>query len=120
MPVRVAARPLHPTVEALIATTALVVATLVPALVATRAAAQESGDQAVPAHIAFLDVFLDGTATLERDGQIEAASLSMPIVPGDRLRTTAGRVALLFSDATALDVDEDTAIDVLSPTLFRL
>ena len=41
-------------------------------------------------------------------------------MPGDHLRTTTGRVDVLFPDGTALDVDEHSAVDLQSPTLIRL
>jgi hypothetical protein len=80
------------------------------------ARAQESPDVAAPAHIAYLE----GSVTLERDGALESASVNMPIIAGDRLRTSLGRTELLFPDGSALDLDENSSIDVLSPTLVRL
>ena len=78
--------------------------------------AQEAFDASAPAHIRHVE----GSATLERDGQIEAVTVNLPVVAGDRLRTSAGRVEILFPDTTALDVDEDSDVDVLSPTLLRI
>jgi Family of unknown function (DUF6600)/FecR protein len=78
--------------------------------------AQESPDVGAPAHVAYLV----GTVTLERDGALDSASVNMPIVAGDRLRTSMGRVELLFPDGSALDLDENSSLDVLSPTLVRL
>ncbi len=69
-----------------------------------------------PAHIAYVD----GDATLDRDGQSQAATGGMPLVEGDRVATTAGRVEVLFPDGTALDVDEFSSFELLSPTLLRL
>ena len=54
-----------------------------------------------PAHLAYVD----GAATLEREGQTETAVSGMPFVPGDRLLTTRGRIEVLFSDGTALAID---------------
>ena len=69
--------------------------------------AQESTDVAAPApaHVAYVD----GTVTLERDGALDVATVNMPIVAGDRLRTTLGRIELLFPDGTALDLDESSS-----------
>jgi uncharacterized protein DUF6600/FecR-like protein len=78
--------------------------------------AQESPNVAAPAHVAYVD----GTVTLERDGTLDPASVNMPIVAGDRLRTASGRIELLFPDGSALDLDEYSSVDVLSPTLLRL
>lgn len=69
-----------------------------------------------PAHIAIVD----GAATVERDGQAQSAIPGLPIVPGDRLRTTRGRAEVLFPDGSALDVDEFTSVDIQSQTLLRL
>jgi hypothetical protein len=79
--------------------------------------AQESAQNTTaPAHLAFVD----GSATLEREGQSEAADSGMPLVAGDRLRTTLGRVEVLFPDGTALEVDEFASIELQAPTLLRL
>jgi hypothetical protein len=82
------------------------------------APAQDSTDAAAPApaHVAYMD----GTVTLERDGALDVAILNMPIVAGDRLRTTVGRIEVLFPDGSALDLDQSSSLDVLSPTLVRL
>ena len=69
-----------------------------------------------PAYIAWID----GSATLERDGVEETATANAPFVSGDRLRTTRGRADILFPDGTALDVDESSEIDLVSPSLLRL
>lgn len=69
-----------------------------------------------PAHLAIVD----GRATLEREGEIEDAAGGVPFVTGDRLRTEAGRVEIIFPDGSSLDVDEFTSIDLLSPTLVRM
>src|SRR5437660_19828 len=71
---------------------------------------------AAPAHIAFVD----GSASVDRDGVSQPAVANVPFEPGDRLRTVAGRVEVLFPDGTALDVDQNSAIDFLGPTLLRL
>ena len=77
---------------------------------------QESASADAPAHLAYLD----GTVTLERDGAVDVATVNEPIIPGDRLRTTAGRLELLFPDGSALALDENSSLDMLSPTLVRL
>ena len=78
--------------------------------------AQEPTSAVAPAHVSYLD----GTVTLERDGALEVASVNMPIIAGDRLTTAAGRLELLFPDGSALDLDENSSMDMLSPTLVRL
>src|SRR5207248_3243775 len=97
----------------------LVGLTLGLAIVATyasRATAQDAVDRDVPAHV----MFVDGAATLERDGQLDVVTANMPVVPGDRLRTSSGRVEILFSDLTTVDVDEESTVDMLSQTLLRV
>ena len=70
----------------------------------------------IPAHVSVVD----GTAELERDGQREAAEENVPLLAGDRLRTARGRVEVLFSDGSALAVDEYTDLDLLSDSLVRV
>jgi hypothetical protein len=86
------------------------------ASLAAAAQAQELSNVAVPARIARHD----GAITLEREGSAETAIVNTPVIVGDRLRTTAGRVEVLFPDGTALDLDEYSSADVLSPALLRL
>jgi hypothetical protein len=69
-----------------------------------------------PAHLAIVD----GAATLERDGQSQAAAENMAVLAGDRLRTRSGRVEVLFADGSTLDLDDSTSVDLLSDSLLRL
>ena len=69
-----------------------------------------------PAHLAFVD----GAATLEREGRAETAVSGMPFVPGDRLQTTRGRIEVLFPDGTALAADEYTTIELQDQDLLRM
>jgi hypothetical protein len=78
--------------------------------------AQVSTTIAAPGHVAYAE----GAVTLERDGSVGTASVNVPVTAGDRLRTAAGRVEVLFPDGTALDLDEYSAVDMLSLTLMRL
>ena len=56
---------------------------------ATVARAQEPlRPEGAPAHVSFVE----GAATLEREGQIDDAPANMPLLSGDRIRTRAGRV----------------------------
>jgi hypothetical protein len=81
------------------------------------ARAQDAQDVAPPpAHVAYVD----GSATIERDGVAESATGGVPVLPGDRIRTTTGRVEMLFTDGSALDVDEYSTIDVQALSLLRL
>jgi uncharacterized protein DUF6600/FecR-like protein len=71
---------------------------------------------APPAHVAFVE----GTVTLERDGRPEASVLNMPLLSGDRVRTTDGRVEIAFADGNTLQVDNQTTVDFESDELMRL
>jgi hypothetical protein len=69
-----------------------------------------------PAHVSFVD----GTATLERDGRPDSSLLNMPLLAGDRIRTQSGRVEVLFGDGSVLHMDSGTVIDFESDELMRL
>jgi len=70
----------------------------------------------VPAHVAVVD----GSAWLGRDNGEDVATENVPLLAGDRLRTARGRVEVLFDDGSALDLDENTTVDLLSDSLIRL
>ena len=84
------------------------------ALTAARAHAQEPAQP--PAYIAAVD----GSAMLERDGETTPAVVNMPLLPGDRLRTAAGRVEIRFPDGTGIEVAEFSAVELLTETRVRL
>lgn len=69
-----------------------------------------------PAHVSWVE----GSAVLERDGQPDNAPANMPLLAGDRLRTDAGRVEVLFADGSTLALDERTTVDFQSDDLIRL
>jgi hypothetical protein len=69
-----------------------------------------------PAHVSFVD----GSAVLERDGQSDSAPADMPLLAGDRIRTQAGRVEILFADGSTLHLDANTTVDFQSDDLVRL
>jgi len=69
-----------------------------------------------PAYLAVVS----GQATLERGGEAEPAVPNMPFVVGDRLRTAAGRVEILFPDGSGLEVGEYSEVELVSPTRVRL
>ncbi len=70
----------------------------------------------VPAHLSFVE----GQVTLERDGRLEPAEPNLALLAGDRIHTLGGRVEILFVDGSALAVDENTQLDLLSDSLVRL
>ncbi len=53
-------------------------------------------------------------------GRRKPVTAGVPFLVGDRLRTTGGRVEVLFPDGSALDIDEYSVVDLLSPTLLRV
>ncbi len=59
---------------------------------------------------------VDGYAELDRAGRASRDIENVPLLSGDRLRTTRGRVELLFDDGSTVVLDEHTAIVVLSAT----
>ncbi|PYR45164.1 MAG: hypothetical protein DMF95_21385 [Acidobacteria bacterium] len=69
-----------------------------------------------PAYLAVVE----GTATLERDGEAQPAVVNMPFVPGDRLRTAAGRVEIDFPDGTTIEVAAYSEVEAVSPTRVRV
>ncbi len=83
---------------------------------ATPAAAQLSEARTAPAHISYTE----GAVTLERDGRVDQAPGSMPILSGDRVRTHVGRAEILFADGSTLHLDRDTTLDLQSDELVRL
>ena len=86
-----------------------------PSAAETFGTAREWGDD-IPAHISFVD----GTVTLEREGRLEPAEANLALLAGDRLRTKAGRVEILYADKSALYLDENTDLDLLADSLLRL
>lgn len=69
-----------------------------------------------PAHIAYID----GAVALTRDAREETATPNVPLVAGDRLRTTQGRAEVIYGDGSVLDLDQFTTVDFLSDELARL
>jgi hypothetical protein len=72
--------------------------------------------QDVPAHLSFID----GQVTLEREGKLEPAELNLALLAGDRIHTRGGRVEILFADGSALLIDHETQLDLVSDSLVRL
>jgi hypothetical protein len=73
-------------------------------------------DAPPPAYIARVD----GLATLERDGEVTPAAMNMPLIPGDRVRTTNGRVEIRFPDGTGIELVEESVVELVTPTRVRL
>ena len=86
-------------------------------LVPSVARSQESSwDGPTPAHLAVVD----GVASVSRDVNRDDAMPGLPVTPGDVIRTDRGRVEILLSDASAVDLDEFSTFELLSDTTFRL
>jgi hypothetical protein len=77
---------------------------------------QPEGEAQAPAYVAGVD----GVARLDREGQSEAAEQGVPIVPGDRLRTEAGRVELAFPNGTQVYLDRYTEVELGDPLALRV
>lgn len=70
----------------------------------------------IPAHVAARS----GIVYLDRDGQVEEARENEPLVAGDRLLTHDGRVEVLFSDGSVLDIDRDSSVTFQADDLLHL
>jgi hypothetical protein len=99
-----------------LALTFALAALVCPAAAMAQSSVLPDVDSAAPAHVAYVD----GAASLEREGRTENAPLNMPLLSGDRLRTGDGRVEVLFPDGSTLHLDARTTIDVQSDELVRL
>ena len=77
---------------------------------------QKNFSDDVPAHISVVD----GQVDLEHDGKVERAEANMILLAGDRLRTSRGRLEVLFDDGSALHLDDNSTVDLLSESLIRL
>ena len=86
----------------------------VVAFVASSAVAQETA--VAPAHISLIE----GSATIERDGEIEPVALNMPVIDGDYVRTAIGRLQITFPDGSAVDLDQNSEIKYLGGARVRV
>jgi hypothetical protein len=73
-------------------------------------------DTQAPSHAAVVD----GTVMLDREDTSAPLTSGMPFVPGDRIRTTQGRAEFLFPDGSALDLDENTTIELKDTALLAM
>src|SRR5689334_7949113 len=63
---------------------------------------------------------VEGNVTLERAGETQPATINMPLVDGDRLRTSVGRVDISFPDGSAVEVAPYSEVEMLSLTRLRI
>jgi hypothetical protein len=96
-----------------------VLALLMPVLLVAPAAAaaqEEEGEERAPAYVAAVE----GTARVERDGQLETLERGIPLGEGDTIRTEAGRVELAFPNGTQIYLDRFAELELLEPLVVRL
>src|SRR4029079_2539471 len=74
------------------------------------------GEERAPAFIASVD----GAARLDREGRGDTAERGVPLVPGDRLRTEAGRLELAFPNGTQIYLDRFGELELLDALSVRL
>src|SRR5438034_10639794 len=63
---------------------------------------------------------IEGAANIDRQGDVQQAVPNMPVLPGDRVTTIGGRVEILFPDGSALDLDHDSSVELLTPIRINL
>lgn len=61
-----------------------------------------------------------GDARLERDGELTSDFEQVPLLAGDQLRTTRGRVEILYSDGSVLALDEYSTVTIDNENAWRL
>ena len=72
--------------------------------------------EAPPSYIAVVD----GAAQIDRQGDVQPAVANMPLAPGDRVSTLEGRVEIFFPDGSALDLDSNSTIELITPIRLNL
>jgi hypothetical protein len=82
----------------------------------TTQAQEAAGESRPPSYVASLE----GTAHVDREGRSDPAERGLPLVPGDRLRTDAGRVEIAFPNNTQVYVDRYTELELVDTLAFRL
>jgi hypothetical protein len=63
---------------------------------------------------------VEGAANIDREGDVQPAAQNMPLLPGDRVSTLSGRVEILFPDGSALDLDQFSSVELLTPIRMHL
>jgi uncharacterized protein DUF6600 len=58
---------------------------------------------------------VEGAANIDREDDVQPAAQNMPLLPGDRVSTLSGRVEILFPDSSALDLDQFSTVELLTP-----
>jgi hypothetical protein len=83
-------------------------------VIATPVHAQEAAP--APGHISYVE----GNVTIDRESGTELAVLNMPVVQGDRLRTTTGRAEVMFPDGSAIEIDPQSEVEFVTATRARV
>jgi hypothetical protein len=63
---------------------------------------------------------LDGAASVTRNARIEEALAQLPVLDGDRLVTTAGRLAIQWPDGVVVAMAEGTTVDAAEARAIRV
>ena len=69
-----------------------------------------------PAHLANVT----GAVSLERNARVQPATVNLPLLAGDRLRTDAGRVTVRFGSGSTLDLEQFSEVDLRNDSLLQL
>ena len=70
----------------------------------------------IPAYVSAIS----GEARLDRDGQVTGDFEQVPLQIGDQIRTTRGRVEVLYDDGSRVALDEYSAVSVDGESTWRL
>ena len=70
----------------------------------------------IPAYVSNIS----GDARLERDGEATSDFEQVPLQIGDQIRTTRGRVEILYDDGSVVALDEYSAVSVDAENTYRL
>lgn len=76
----------------------------------------DQGWAEIPAYVSAIS----GDARLDRDGEVTRDFEQVPLLTGDQLRTTRGRVEVLFTDGSVIALDEYSAVTVDTESTWRL
>jgi hypothetical protein len=80
------------------------------------AAALQASVLPAPPHV----VYVEGEASLIRDGASDLPSPNAPLIEGDRLRTTRGRAEIGLPTGAAVFIDEHTTLDLRTTNRMRV
>src|SRR5262245_34163827 len=64
--------------------------------------------------------YVEGSATVEHDGESQPAAINVPLVTGDRIHTANGRVEVRLPDGAAIEIDPYSDVEFVSATRVRV